>query len=308
MGEVGAVAIRREWLAEGVSSCPSVRTIGRILARNGILDGRRRVRRPPPPKGWHVPAVAAHKAELDLFDTIEGLAIRGGSHLTILTATSLLGGLPAAWPRTSVAATHAVECLIEHWRMFGLPQFAQFDNDNRFTGPRQHPDAVGRVIRLCLSLGVTPVFAPPNETGFQAAIESFNGLWQAKVWQRFEHSGVSQLRQRSRQYLAALRQRRAVRISEAPARRPFPPRWKFDLQARLRGRILFIRRTTDMGQVTILGHSYSVARHWPHRLVRAEIDLDHDRIQFFALRRRLHDDQPLLKTVPYKFPQKHFLE
>ncbi len=40
-------------------------------------------------------------------------------------------------------------------------------------------------IRLCLSLGVTAVFAPPRETGFQAAVESFNARWQAKVWQRF---------------------------------------------------------------------------------------------------------------------------
>jgi hypothetical protein len=252
--------------------------------------------------------VAAHKAELDSFDTVEGLAIRGGPHLTILTGTSLLGGLPAAWPCTCVAATQAVEYLIEHWRAFGLPEFAQFDNDNRFTGPRQHPDAVGRVIRLCLSLGVTPVFAPPNETGFQAAIESFNGLWQAKVWQRFEYPGVSRLRQRSNDYLAALRQRRAVRIGEAPPRRPFPAHWKFNLQAPLRGQIFFIRRTTDSGQATILGHSHAVSRQWPHRLVRAEVDLDHNRIQFFALRRRQHDDQPLLNTVAYHFPQKHFQE
>jgi len=308
LGEIGAAAIQRELLAERVAPCPTVRTIGRILLRHGVLDGRRRMRRPPPPKGWHVPAVAAHEAELDSFDTIEGLAIRGGSHLTILTGISLLGGLPAAWPRTSVAATTVLECLLEHWRTFGLPGFAQFDNDNRFTGPRQYPDAVGRVIRLCLSLGVTPVFAPPNETGFQAASESFNGLWQAKVWQRFEHPTVSRLRQRSNDYLAALRQRRAVRISEAPPRRPFPSRWKLDLQAPLRGRIFFIRRTTDTGHATVLGHSYLVDRQWPHRLVRAEVDLDHDRIQFFALRRRQHDDQPLLKTVDYKFPQKQFTE
>ncbi|MBC7821559.1 MAG: hypothetical protein IAG10_32135 [Planctomycetaceae bacterium] len=133
----------------------------------------------------------------------------------------------------------------------------------------------GRVIRLCLSLGVTPVFAPPNETGFQAAIESFNGLWQAKVWQRFEHPRLSRLRQRSDDDLAALRQRRAVRISEAPSRRPFPSHWKLDLQAPLRGRIFFLRRTTDTGHATILGLSSLVDRQWPHRLVRAEVDLDH---------------------------------
>jgi len=40
-------------------------------------------------------------------------------------------------------------------------------------------------MRTCLRLDVTPVFAPPRESGFQAAIENFNGRWQAKVWARF---------------------------------------------------------------------------------------------------------------------------
>src|SRR5260370_40412084 len=46
----------------------------------------------------------------------------------------------------------------------------------------RYPDALGRIIRLCLSLDVVPVFVPPRETGFQAMIESYNGWWQAKVW------------------------------------------------------------------------------------------------------------------------------
>ncbi len=200
-------------------------------------------------------------------------AIRGSPHLRMLTGTSLLGGLPPAWPRTSFTATNVLESLIEHWRIFGLPGFTQFDNNNRFTGPRQYLDAEEREIRLCLSLRVTPVFAPPNETGFQAAIESFNGLWQATVRQRFEHPTLSRLRQCSDDYLAALRQRRAVRISEAPFRRPFPSRWKLDLQVPHRGRILFVRRTTDTCHATVLGHSYLADHPCPHRLVRAGGDL-----------------------------------
>jgi hypothetical protein len=50
-----------------------------------------------------------------------------------------------------------------------------FDNDTRFQGPHQFPDAIGRVARLCLSLDIVPVFAPVHEHGFQAAIEAFNG-------------------------------------------------------------------------------------------------------------------------------------
>jgi hypothetical protein len=120
--------------------------------------------------------VADGDCKLDCFDTIEGLAIRGGPQLTILTGISLHGGLATVWPERRVGAAFVVQALQQHWGQVGRPGYAQFDNDSRFTGPRQYPDAIGRVIRLCLSLNVIPVFAIPNETGFQASIESFNGL------------------------------------------------------------------------------------------------------------------------------------
>jgi transposase len=308
LGEFGAAAIRRETETGGVESLLSISTIGRILRRHGVLDGRRRVRRPPPPRGWYLPVVAAAKAELDSFDTIEGLAIRGGPHVTILTGISLHGGLPVTWTVRAVSAKMVVDALVEHWRSVGLPAYAQFDNDNRFHGPRQHADTVGRVIRLCLSLGVTPVFAPPNETGFQAAIESYNGRWQAKVWARFEHASIRGLSQRSAKYITAARQRSRARIEAAPRRRRFPKNWRLDLQRAPRGMVIFLRRTNDQGRASLLGHAFDVDRHWLHRLVRAEVNLDDNTIRFFALRRREPTDQPLLNKVPYTLPKRPFKE
>jgi hypothetical protein len=307
LGEHGADAIRRE-LEGCLPKLPSRRTVGRILERHGVLDGRRRVRRPAPPAGWYLPQVAAKKRELDCFDTIEGLAIRGGSSLSILTGISLIGGLCAVWPGLRTTAVSIVPCLQEHWQTWGLPGYAQFDNDNRFTGPRQYADAIGRVIRLCLSLKVTPVFSAPNETGFQAAIESFNGRWQAKVWHRFEHANLRTLRQRSQRYVEASRERHAARIDAAPTRRPIPVSWQLNLQARPKGKIIYIRRTNGSGGVEILGHAFTVDHHWTHRLVRSEVDLDQHVIRFYALRRRAPDDQPLLNTVDYKLPHKTFAE
>ena len=308
LGEYGAVAIHRELQAKQLPACPSVRTIGRILQRHGVLDRRKRVRRPPPLRGWHLPEVAAEKAELDSFDTIEGLAIRGGPHLTVLTGVSLHGGLPVIWPERSLSSRSIVQLLVQHWREVGLPGYAQFDNDNRFCGPKQHADTVGRVSRLCLSLDVTPVFAPPNETGFQAAIESLNGRWQTAVWSRFEHHLPRGLRSRSDKYVAAVRQKLALRIEAAPSRRPFPKRWRLDLQKHPQGTLIYIRRTNDRGQANLLGHSFSVDRHWVHRLVRAEVDLTAKQITFHALRRRDPTDQPLLKTAPYQLPRRTFNE
>jgi hypothetical protein len=308
LGEYSARAIHHELVARDHPRIPSVRTIGRILARRGALDAGRRLRRPPPPSGWYLPAVARRQADLDSFDTIEGLALEGGVQLEVLTVVSLHGGLPGAWPQPLVTAKTAVVALVEHWRTFGLPTYAQFDNDTIFRGTHRWPDALGRVIRTCLQLDVIPVFVPPQESGFQAAIENFNGRWQAKVWARFHHDSLEALQARSQRYLSAYRARAATRIETAPDRRPFPATWRADLQTPLQGVVLFIRRTSETGTVILLGRTFAVAPLWPHRLVRCELDLSARAIRFYALRRRAPTDQPLLQEVPYVFPSKPFWE
>jgi hypothetical protein len=308
LGEFGALAIHTELLGRALPLVPSVRTIGRILLRRGVLDGRRRIRRAAPPPGWHLPAVVAGQAELDSFDIVEDLIIEGRGGVQVLNGVSLHGGLAESWPREGITAKIAVESIVQHWRRFGLPGYAQFDNDTRFQGGHNHPDVIGRLSRVCLSLGVIPVFAPPRETGFQAAIEGFNGLWQAKVWQRFHHDHLGQLQERSGRYIQAHRRRNAARIGSAPARLGFPDGWTLDLQRPLQGQLIYLRRTSDQGRVNLLGHVFDVDLHWPHRLVRAEVDLDHKSIRFFALRRRDPSAQPLLKELPYAPGQRPFEE
>jgi transposase-like protein len=309
LGFFGAEAILDSLRARGVEPLPAERTIYRILRRRGVLDGRHRVRRPPPPPGWYLPEVARRSRELDSIDIVEGLVIRGGPQVEVLNSVSLHGGLVASWPRgESVTAKFVVECLVEHWREFGLPGYAQFDNDTIFQGPHTHPDVVGRVSRLCLGLGVVPVFVPPREPGFQAAIENYNGSWQVKVWGRFAHADLDALADRSRRHVAALRRHRADRIEAAPPRSAFPRHWHLNLQARLKGRMVYVRRTDAEGRAEVLGRAFEVDRHWAHRLVRAEVDLDAGKIRFYRLRRREPGDQPLLKEVLHRIPYKPFHE
>ncbi len=311
LGDFGAAAIHRVLLerhAGEESPVPAVRTIGRILERHGALDGRRRVRRPPPPRGWYLPALAAHQAELDSFDTVTDLVIVGGIDVTVLNAISLHGALCQSWPLPRITAKIAVESLLSHWRAQGLPGYAKFDNDTVFQGAHQWPDSFGRVTRLCLSLGVTPVFAPPRETGFQAEMEAFNGRWQRNVWRRFQHRSLSGLSRRSERYVRAARERDAQRIDAAPARQPFPVGFALDLSVPLRGRVIFLRRADASGQVQFLGHSWKVDRQRPHRLVRAEVDLTQGAVNFFGLRRREPTDQPLLRQTKYAPPRKRFCE
>lgn len=164
-------------------------------------------------------------------------------------------------------------------------------------------------MRLCLSLEVVPVFAPPRETGFQAAIESYNGRWQAKVWARFQHESLAALQAQSDRYIAASPpQAGAMRLEGAPPRRAFPQAWQLDLQAPPQGRVIFLRRTTEAGATSLLGHTFPIDPLWPHRLVRCEVDLQGSVIRVYALRRREPADQPLLRELPYTLPTRPFRE
>ena len=306
LGECGAPTIRVSLEARHVKQVPSVATINRVLARHGAQDAAHRVRRPPPPKGWYLPAVATGEAELDCFDLIEDLKIANGPLLSVLTGTSLHGGLVDAWPLDPASAKAVLQCLVERWRREGLPDYAQFDNDTLFQGTHRFADSIGRVSRLCLALGVVVVFAPPREPGFQNAIEGFNGLWQAKLWQRHQFKDLSELCQLSDRYISAHRARSAPRREQAPKRQPFPKSFKLDLDAPLNGTIIYLRRTDEAGRVQVLGKSFPVSNTWPHRLVRCEVDFTTDRIRFHALRRRAPKEQPLLRSTTYHRAYRRF--
>ncbi len=79
-----------------------------------------------------------------------------------------------------------------------------------------------------------------------------------------------------------------------------------DLQARPRGRIVYIRRTDAAGGVELLNRRFEVDRRWLHRRVRAEVDLDGGAVRFDRLRRREPADQPLLKQAAYRLPERRF--
>jgi hypothetical protein len=299
LGEFGPAAIRRALAAEPQPPLPlpSLRTIARILKRWGLVADPHRIRRPPPPPGWYLPAVAQGRAELDAVDVIEDLVLRGGVGVDVLTTISLHGALAAAWPKDQILTDDVLDALAEHWHSVGRPTYAQFDNDTRFQGSHRVPDQLGRVIRFCLRAGVIPVFAPPREHGPQNLIESFNQLWQRQVWRRFRHRSRAQVRHRSAAYVAAHRIKTTARQEAAPPRSAWPAAQSTATSGpRLAHHVIFLRRTDAEGRVKVLGRTYPVDPDWPRQLVRCELDLRRGRWNFYGLRRRAPNAQPLLRT------------
>ena len=184
----------------------------------------------------------------------------------------------------------------------------QFDNDTRFQGPHQHRDVVSRVMRLCLSLGVTPVFAPLREHGFRTPSRVSMDVGKRKSGAASTMSPwppcvPSRRASSERRGCAA-----PLGLAAAPPRPTIPATWQLDLQALPSGRLVFLRRTNDASAVTLLGHTFPLDSLWPHRLVRCEVQLDLGRIHFYRLRRQQPQDQPLICEHPYALPRRRFKE
>lgn len=175
LGEHGPAAIRRHLLARGIAA-PCERTIARWLARFG-LSGTERWRRPPPPKGWYLPEVCAGRAEVDSCDIVEGLRLRGNRRIEALNTLALWGGAVDSTAAERISTATVIAALQLRWQREGRPHFLQCDNDTVFTGAHAQRPYLGRLVHWCLCVGVTPVFTPPGELGFQAAIEAYNRRW-----------------------------------------------------------------------------------------------------------------------------------
>src|SRR5207249_8476806 len=107
-------------------------------------------------------------------------------------------------------------------------------------------------------------------------------------------------------YVQALCQQRRARIEAAPDRRAFPAGWKLNLKKRPHGRLVFLRRSNGLSEVTLLGQTWQLGQVWPNRLVRCEVDLDQDKIHFFTLRRKDPTSQPQVLEVAYRLPNRGF--
>lgn len=289
LGEYGPQAIHYHLRASG-HPAPCARTIARWLARLGH-SGRERWRRPAPPKGRYLADVAAGHAEVDSADVVEGLRLRRGGRVEVLNVLGLWNPQPDSLVAQGINTTAVIAQLAARWRRDGCPAYAQFDNDTIFSGAHARRAYFGRLVHWCLCLGVTPVFAPPAELGFQAAIEAYNRRWQDRVWRRWRHRSRPDLQRRSDAFVAAYQRAKANLAAQYQASRSI---WQEPALEPRTHRIVLIRRLDDQGTLNLCAQPLRIASDWAHRLVRCEINVSAQVVHCYALSRREPSRQPLL--------------
>jgi transposase InsO family protein len=190
----GAQAIRWHLEDWNVRPMPSESTIARILRRNDLTHKRTGRYRP---KGVPYPAPAAEKPnDVHQADFVGPRAMSpksGSPKFYSLNCVDLVTGRCAIQPVTR-GKSGMNDAFWAIWRRLGLPRYLQVDNEMTFYGSPAAPHTVGPLIRLCLPLGVEPVFAPAREPWRNGVVEKFQDYWNKRLWLTGDFGTVKELR------------------------------------------------------------------------------------------------------------------
>jgi transposase InsO family protein len=304
---IGAPAILAELKSLGVRPLPCERTIERVLERNGLTAPRVRFAPLLPRQQYPGPQARASN-ELHEVDLVGPIYLKGNRHrYYIWIGKDVFDGAVCLRLVGSRRMDEVLGFLGECWKDLGLPQQVQLDNARELAGWGPAARTLSRVIRLCLRFGVSPVFIPKGEPQFNGSVENFNGWFQEPLFQRrFKRPGDL------RRELARLQEavntqhvhpqlggktpaghRRGLRLRKLPASFEVPT-GRPKLAA---GRVIFIRRVSVAGTVTVLSQSYRVGK--KHRGLYLRLVVDTGRGQLTA-----YLNGRMLKRWPYKLLNK----
>jgi len=297
----GAQAILWELEELEIEDPPSIRTIGRILARNDQVV-RRQGRYQP--KGKKYPSlVPGHAGDVHQSDFVGPCYLKGSVRFYSLHSVDLATRRCAVEPMIERGAQASVNGFWSSWMRMGLPRHQQVDNEAVFLGSRRHPRGMGSLIRLCLLLGIEVWFIPPAEPWRNSVVEKFNDHWRYKFLRRVVMDSTSQLREESLRFED--RHNRTYRYSVLAGKTPlsalgccrqlrFPPSEQpptHPLSKPETGRYHFVRFIRSDGTLDILGEKFLVPPEAVYEYLRATVDVGQQRLSLFLDNKKI-DEHP----------------
>lgn len=300
---IGAHAILAELKALNIHPLPAVRTIERVLQRNGLTTPRVRLAPLLPRQEYPGPQARASN-DLHQVDLVGPIYLKGsGRRYYIWVGKDAFDGAVCLRLANSRRMDEVLGFLGECWKDLGRPAQTQLDNARELSGWGPSARSLSRVIRLCLRFGVEPVFIPKGEPQFNGGVENFNGWFQPRLFQRrFARPGdlrreLARLQEAvNTQHvhprlggLTPAQHRRGLRLQKLPASFVVPT-GRLPVSA---GRVTFLRRVSPAGTVTVLSQSFRVGKR--HRGLCLRLVLDTGRGWLTA-----YLNGRVLKRWPYK--------
>ena len=306
VGLIGPKAIQQELqTAHLLRRLPSFSTIQRILHEQGLI----KTPRPAPQPYFPQPTPTAQYVLHAMDWTARYLA--GGAKVFAFHTIDLATRGMQQTISTDKAGPTVRQHALQTWKTLGLPDGLQMDNDAAFCGGYKMPRGVGDFVRLCLYVGIEPLFLPVREPQRNSVIETLNGLWSRSFWHRRHFRSVAQVKRTSAEFVAwyTHRYQPPALNGRVPAQaQNQAPRWRLtgkDLRALpselpiTAGRVHFLRCVTAAGTISLLNETWKIDRRLAGRYVWATIVPHQHRLEIYH-RRSEHDGSRLVKVFDYK--------
>lgn len=290
----------------------SLRQIERILKRRDLVAPRKRRHRGGPKRFYPGPHNQADQPwDLHELDFVGPLFLHGGQRFSVLSRVDIVSGDACSWVHTRQTGECVQTSLWQDWQNVGVPTYLQMDNQMPFIGGRKHARSLGHVVRLCLYVGIQPVFIPFYCSFYNAHVESYQGLWQAEVFERFTFAAPDEFAAEMERFREAFSSYRAYErnLHQRPTRhqgtrRCLPADMEQPKMVTLSfGRVHFIRRVSDEGLIEILNETFRVPRDLANDYVWATIDTQSQTLMVHHQGNKEQKSIPVLQ-VPYAFREK----
>lgn len=317
---VGARTIQKEWCRRYPEPPPSLRTIQRVLKRHHLTAQAPK----PCPHAYRPHPDATYPDAVHATDIITRW-ITGGEVVQTFNTVDVYSNDAYCTSHATKTAAAACEHLLQTWQQLGVPDVAQFDNESAFSGGN-HPWVLGKVVRLCLYMGIEVLFIPLSEADYNSPVETFNHLWAQQFWghhpfkrrrdvPRVQRTFLTWYRS---QYIAPRQPDTPERMRQGTRLHTLASREVTDLPPRLpicAGRVHAVRQVSQEGQVRFLNQSFRVGKRYCERYVWLTLETAHKRLSIWyqiragALWKRLKTvEAPLsgpVVAVPKRFARLH---
>lgn len=309
VGLVGPRAIQDELRrARLLRRVPSLSTIKRILREGGLIKRSRPARQVYYPQPNARPGYALYAMDWTARYLTGGCKVYAFHMLDLETRAlhQTIGGDKSL----VTVERHALAA----WQVLGLPDGLQMDNDAAFCGGYKVPRVFGRFTRLCLYLGIEPIFIPPYEAARNGVVERVNGLWGQSFWQRQHFCSLAAVERASPEFAQWYWQEYAPpSLAGAPPAQAHGQAERLPLRARqvravpaalpiTAGRLHFIRQVAAEGFLSLLNEDWKVGKRLAGQYVWATI-VTHQRRLVMYHRRSADEQVRLVKTVHYEIAE-----
>ena len=188
MAQTGAISIQYEFERRGIKNLPNVWTINRAIKKNH-LNKTPSVHK----KVVDYPELFFHTHQMDLIGPryLKGDGKYYAVNIIDITSHSCFSRAVRTKASAGIVAT-----LAEFWKIHGLPDALQMDNELAFRGSNRHPRSFGSVVRFALSQGVAVIFIPVAEPWRNGIIEKFNDTFQKRFSNAYTFENLEDLNEK----------------------------------------------------------------------------------------------------------------